>query len=665
MDKRPNQNGQEPDPRQGKPRGVLFIFLMFFGLLLFAAWMLTNGNTGKESWTKFLDNVRSNKVVKITTGTAYVEVETAKGEKHRKYQVDYPGGRYTDSVAAELNAALAINSKEGSYAIVQEGDRVDGPLTGILINILFFVGILFLFYFLFLRRMGGGGGVMSFGKSRAHLIAKGKTGKTFKDVAGVEECKEEVQELVEFLKNPSKFQRLGGRIPRGVLMVGPPGTGKTLLAKAIAGEADVPFYSISGSDFVEMFVGVGASRVRDLFLQAKENSPCIIFIDEIDAVARRRGGGMSSGGHDEREQTLNAILVEMDGFESNDKVIVMAATNRVDVLDPALTRPGRFDRHVMVDPPDINGREEILEVHSGKVKLSSDVDLSIIARGTPGFSGADLESLINEAALHAARLNKDFVDIGDLEYARDRVAFGREKKGRSRAISPEDKRDTAYHEAGHTVIQYLLDECDDLHKVSIIPRGRALGATMSLPSKDVYSYGRKRITGDMCVLFGGRIAEEMFCGDVSTGASNDIERATMLARNMVYEWGLSEKMGPIKYTEEHAGLGGAEKVVTVSEQTHQQLDEEVRSIIDAAYERAQKILEENRDAVQRITDALLEHETLDAEQVKILMDGGSLPARVSKTGRHDRVEEEDKAESSSVLNNPRPDQDPPLEPSLA
>ena len=662
MDNRQNQQGQEP--RQGKPRGVLFIFIMFFGLLLFAAWMLTDGSGNKVTWTKFLDNVRVGKVVKIKNGTTYIDVEAIKGENQRKYQVDYPGGRYNDSIAADLNEAIAVAAKQYSMQVVVDGDRVDGPLTSMLMNLLFFVALLVIFYFLFLRRMGGGGGVMSFGKSKAHLIGKGKTGKTFKDVAGVDECKEEVQELVEFLKNPSKFQRLGGRIPRGVLMVGPPGTGKTLLAKAIAGEADAPFYTISGSDFVEMFVGVGASRVRDLFQQAKENSPCIIFIDEIDAVARRRGGGMSTGGHDEREQTLNAILVEMDGFESNDKVIVIAATNRVDVLDPALTRPGRFDRHVNVDPPDINGREEILAVHSSKVKLSGDADLSIIARGTPGFSGADLESLINEAALHAARHNKDFVDLGDLEYARDRVAFGREKKGRSKAMSVEDKRDTAFHEAGHTVIQYLLPECDDLHKVSIIPRGRALGATMSLPSKDMFSYTRKRILGDMCVLFGGRIAEEMFCGDVSTGASNDIERATALARNMVYEWGLSDTMGPIKYTEEHPGLGGAEKHVTVSEETHQKLDNEVRSIIDSAYARAQDILKENAEAVQRITDALLEHESLDAKEVKVLMDGGNLPPRVSKTGRHEKKDPEGGAAATPAVD-PKPDQDPPLQPSLA
>ncbi|NRA39468.1 MAG: ATP-dependent zinc metalloprotease FtsH, partial [Planctomycetes bacterium] len=465
-------------------------------------------------------------------------------------------------------------------------------------------------------------------------------------------------------KNPGKFQRLGGRIPCGVLMVGPPGTGKTLLAKAIAGEADVPFYTISGSDFVEMFVGVGASRVRDLFQQAKENSPCIIFIDEIDAVARRRGGGTSGGGHDEREQTLNAILVEMDGFESNDKVIVIAATNRVDVLDPALIRPGRFDRHVHVDPPDINGREEILSVHAGKIKLSADADLSILARGTPGFTGADLENIMNEAALHAARFNKDFVDMGDLEFARDRVAFGSEKTGRSKAIPVEDKRDTAYHEAGHTVIQYLLDECDDLHKVSIIPRGRALGATMSLPSKDIYSYTRKRILGDMCVLYGGRIAEQKFCDDISTGASNDIERATSLARNMVYEWGMSEKMGPLKYTEEHAGFGGSEKVVSVSGHMREQLDDEVRAFVDAQYERAQVIIEDNREKIEVLTAALLEHETLDAPQVKIIMEGGELPPRVSKTERKVKNEEESSL-SDSAVSGPHPDEEPPLKPSLA
>ncbi|MFM2089880.1 MAG: ATP-dependent zinc metalloprotease FtsH, partial [Planctomycetota bacterium] len=472
-----------------------------------------------------------------------------------------------------------------------------------------------------------------FGKSRAQLITKGKTGKTFKDVAGIDEAKEEVEELVAFLKHPKKFQKLGGRIPRGVLLVGPPGTGKTLLAKAIAGEADVPFYSISGSDFVEMFVGVGASRVRDLFAQAKDNAPCIIFIDEIDAVGRKRGQGFSSGGHDEREQTLNAILVEMDGFASTDKVIVIAATNRVDVLDPALLRPGRFDRHIFVSLPDIAGREQILNVHADKVKLGPAVDLGMIARGTPGFSGADLESLINEAALHAARSDQDHITQRDLEYARDRVAFGREKKSGSRAMPERERVITAWHEAGHALLQVQIEGADDLHKVTIIPRGRALGATMHLPNEDRHTHARSKLLGDMAILFGGRIAEELFCGDITTGASNDIERATQLARGMVYEWGMSDRMGPVKYTEERETALGDERSLPVSAETKRELDEEVRRIIDEQYDRAKKVIEANRGAMERIAKALLEWETLDAAQVKALIAGHELQPRKVQTVR--------------------------------
>ncbi|MBA3684689.1 MAG: ATP-dependent zinc metalloprotease FtsH [Planctomycetes bacterium] len=566
-----------------------------------------------------------------------VELKREVAGKPEEYEVYYPGGRMVDGDRNEIRdlinkereeAALTNRTGGNGGPTIQElGERPRSPFMAIWPNLLFFALFIAALYFFVFRRMGQGGGVLSFGKSRAVLVTKGKTARTFKDVAGIDEAKEEVEELVAFLRNPKKFQKLGGRIPKGVMLVGPPGTGKTLLAKAIAGEADVPFYSISGSDFVEMFVGVGASRVRDLFNQAKENSPCIIFIDEIDAVGRRRGSGMSSGGHDEREQTLNAILVEMDGFTSHDKVIVIAATNRVDVLDPALLRPGRFDRHIYVDLPDIAGREQILQVHAQKVKLDPTAELQLIARGTPGFSGADLESLINEAALNAARYEQEMVMQKDLDYARDRVAFGREKKTGSRAMPEDERKVTAYHEAGHTILQVLMEDADDLHKVTIIPRGRALGATMHLPNQDRHTHSRKKIISDIAVLFGGRIAEEMFCGDITTGASNDIQRSTQLARGMVYEWGMSDKMGPIKYTEEHDGVMGQESVITASAETRRQLDEEVRSIIDAQYARALEVVERNKDAVERIARALLEHETLDANQVKLLIAGGELPPR--------------------------------------
>ena len=626
-----------PVPPQ-KPRGLLLIMMSLLAMLVLALMMYNHLVPREPSWSQFLDKVASGEVIEIDEGLEYAQVREGKGSNNASYRVLYPGGRLSD---ADKKSLQDLIDQRKEQAKLDEASGKINPATPININgipqpgwvsnvlpQLVLLGVFVAaFYFLVLRRMGQGGGVLSFGKSRAQLITKGKTGKTFKDVAGIDEAKEEVEELVAFLKNPKKFQKLGGRIPRGVLLVGPPGTGKTLLAKAIAGEADVPFYSISGSDFVEMFVGVGASRVRDLFAQAKDNSPCIIFIDEIDAVGRKRGSGMSSGGHDEREQTLNAILVEMDCFSSTDKVIVIAATNRVDVLDPALRRPGRFDRHIDVNLPDIAGREQILNVHASKVKLASDCDLSIIARGTPGFSGADLESLINEAALNAARTEQDQVHHKDLEYARYRVAFGRERKAGSRAMPEDERRITAYHEAGHSLLQVIVEGGDDLHKVTIIPRGRALGATMHLPNQDRHTHSRRKILGDICVLFGGRIAEELFCGDITTGAANDIDRATHLARGMVYEWGMSDKMGPIKYTEDHDSLMGSESVVVVSATTRRELDEEVRSIIDVQYKRAHLLIEENRDKLERVARALLEHETLDGAQVKMLLDGGELPPR--------------------------------------
>ncbi|WP_445003756.1 ATP-dependent zinc metalloprotease FtsH [Halomonas mongoliensis] len=487
--------------------------------------------------------------------------------------------------------------------------------------------ILAIFMF-FMRQMQGGGagkgGPMSFGKSKAKLLSQDQIKTTFADVAGCDEAKEEVEELVDFLRDPTKFQRLGGTIPRGVLMVGPPGTGKTLLAKSIAGEAKVPFFSISGSDFVEMFVGVGASRVRDMFEQAKKQAPCIIFIDEIDAVGRSRGVGMG-GGNDEREQTLNQLLVEMDGFEANEGIIVIAATNRPDVLDPALLRPGRFDRQVVVPLPDIRGREHILNVHLRKVPLADDVKPSLIARGTPGFSGADLANLVNEAALFAARRNKRLVGMEELELAKDKIMMGAER--RSMVMTEKEKLNTAYHESGHAIIGLVMPEHDPVYKVTIIPRGRALGVTMFLPEQDRYSLSRQQILSQICSLFGGRIAEEMTLGPngVTTGASNDIKRATELAHSMVAKWGLSEEMGPIMYDEDesHQFLGGPGQGggKLKSGETISRLDKEVRKVIDDCYEQARVILEENRDKLDAMAEALMKYETIDADQLKDIMEG--------------------------------------------
>ena len=483
-------------------------------------------------------------------------------------------------------------------------------------------------FMFFMRQMQGGaggkGGPMSFGKSKARLLSEDQVKTTLADVAGCDEAKEEVGELVEFLRDPGKFQRLGGRIPRGVLMVGPPGTGKTLLAKAIAGEAKVPFFTISGSDFVEMFVGVGASRVRDMFEQAKKHAPCIIFIDEIDAVGRHRGAGMG-GGHDEREQTLNQLLVEMDGFEMNDGIIVIAATNRPDVLDPALLRPGRFDRQVVVGLPDIRGREQILKVHMRKVPMGDDVAPAVIARGTPGFSGADLANLVNEASLFAARSGKRVVEMKEFELAKDKIMMGAERK--TMVMSEKEKRNTAYHEAGHAIVGRVVPEHDPVYKVSIIPRGRALGVTMFLPEEDRYSLSKRALISQICSLYGGRIAEEMTLGfdGVTTGASNDIMRASQIARNIVTKWGLSEKLGPLMYAEEEGevflGRGGTGQHASFSGDTAKLIDSEVRSIIDQCYGTAKQILTDNRDKLDAMADALMKYETIDAEQIDDIMAG--------------------------------------------
>ncbi|RJO66083.1 MAG: ATP-dependent metallopeptidase FtsH/Yme1/Tma family protein [Myxococcales bacterium] len=504
---------------------------------------------------------------------------------------------------------------------------------------------LFAIFFFFMRQLQAGGGkAMSFGKSKAKLLSSPEKKITFKDVAGIEEAKEEVQEIIEFLKEPKKFTSLGGRIPKGVLLMGSPGTGKTLLARAIAGEADVPFFSISGSDFVEMFVGVGASRVRDLFEQGKKNAPCIIFIDEIDAVGRHRGAGLG-GGHDEREQTLNQLLVEMDGFESNEGVILVAATNRPDVLDPALLRPGRFDRRVVVPPPDLAGRRGILHVHTRRVPLADEVDLDVIARGTPGFSGADLESLVNEAALQAARRDQKKVMMPDFESAKDKILLGAER--RSMIISDREKGITAYHESGHALVAAMLDDYDPVQKVTIIPRGMALGLTQTLPEEDKYTHSRKYILNTIRYAMGGRAAEELVFNERTTGAGNDIQRATELARRMVCEWGMSDKLGPLAFgkREEHIFLGREiSRQQDYSEEVAREIDKEIRSIVEGCYGDARRILEENRDKLNAMTEALLEYETLDAGEVEHILKGEKIdkakPVKVLKSAEDDRLRRE-------------------------
>ncbi|HEX6547095.1 MAG TPA: ATP-dependent zinc metalloprotease FtsH [Bryobacteraceae bacterium] len=500
---------------------------------------------------------------------------------------------------------------------------------GILFNAIPILILLGLWIFMMRQMQSGGNKALSFGKSRARLHSSQQKKVTFKDVAGVEEAKEELQEIIEFLREPQKFQKLGGRIPKGVLLIGPPGTGKTLLARAIAGEANVPFFSISGSDFVEMFVGVGASRVRDLFEQGKKNAPCIIFIDEIDAVGRHRGAGLG-GGHDEREQTLNQLLVEMDGFESNEGVILVAATNRPDVLDPALLRPGRFDRRVVVDRPDVRGRESILKVHTKKVPLSDDVDMSVIARGTPGFAGADLANLVNEAALLAARQNRKVVTQADFELAKDKVLMGVERK--SLIMNDKEKRTTAYHEAGHAVLAALLEHADPLHKVTIIPRGMALGLTMQLPLDDKLSHDKNYLEAQLAILMAGRIAEEIFLNQLTTGARNDIERATEMARKMVCEWGMSE-LGPLSFGKQDEQIFLGREIAQhrdYSESTAIRIDDQVRKLVEDGYSRARKIIEERSDAMVRVAEALLEREVLDGQEVIDLINGKALPKFESK-----------------------------------
>ena len=559
-------------------------------------------------YSAFLSEVRNDRVSEVTIADLIIYGERNDGSDFRTVRPNVQDPKLMDDL---VNHNVRIVGKE----------REEPSLFSQLLVAAFPILLILAIFIFFMRQMQGGGGgrggPMSFGKSKAKLLTGDQINTTFADVAGVDEAKEDVSELVEFLSDPGKFQRLGGRIPKGVLMVGPPGTGKTLLAKAIAGEAKVPFFSISGSDFVEMFVGVGASRVRDMFEQAKKQSPCIIFIDEIDAVGRHRGGGYG-GGNDEREQTLNQLLVEMDGFEGNEGVIVIAATNRPDVLDKALLRPGRFDRQVYVSLPDIRGREHILKVHSRKVPLHESVVLSVLARGTPGFSGADLANLVNEAALFSARANRRFVTMEEFEKARDKIMMGAERK--SMVMSEKEKINTAYHEAGHAIIGRLVPQHDPVHKVTIIPRGRALGVTQYLPEEDRYSMNRIQLFSQLCSLFGGRIAEEIVGGfdNVTTGASNDIERATQMARNMVTKWGLNQKMGPVLYGEDESQAPGGGNT-HYSQDTSREIDQEVRIILDEAYKKASKLLDENKDILDSMKDALIEYETIDADQVDDLM----------------------------------------------
>jgi len=596
-------------------RQIIFWLLIIAGALLI--YKLVNPgtkNTTNIDLTQLEQKIQQGKLTQLTVKTSEV---VAVDESGKNFVVQLTNEHTKAEILKEARDPDQ-NGKPRVANVQEEGSSgIWWPYLTYLLPFLLIFG----FWIFMLRQMQSGGNkALSFGKSRAKLLSNQQKRVTFKDVAGVEEAKEELQEIIEFLKEPQKFQKLGGRIPKGVLMMGPPGTGKTLLARAIAGEANVPFFSISGSDFVEMFVGVGASRVRDLFEQGKKNAPCIIFIDEIDAVGRHRGAGLG-GGHDEREQTLNQLLVEMDGFESNDGVILIASTNRPDVLDPALLRPGRFDRRVVVSRPDVRGREGILKVHTRKIPLGEDVDITIIARGTPGFTGADLANLVNEAALNAARYNKKVVAMMDFELAKDKVLMGAERK--SMVISNEEKRVTAYHEAGHTLVGLKVPNADPVHKVTIIPRGMALGVTQQLPEGDRHNYTKEYLLGQISILMGGRIAEENFLGNITTGASNDIEKATELARAMVCEYGMSE-LGPLTFGKKEEQIFLGREIAQhrdFSEETAIRIDSEVRKIVTEQYERATKIINENRDTMVRLAEALLEHESLDGVQIRRIVAG--------------------------------------------
>ena len=593
------------------------MFWLTASLVLILFWNVSSRISEQEnelSFTQFMQRVEEDKIADVRiSGTGAGSEITGTGVDGKSFQ----------TFAPEMEGLVATLLERGINVEADDGSRTPWIVT--LLSWLPILLIVGLFFFLIRQMQAPGNRAMSFGRSRAKLTSNQQKKVTFKDVAGVDEPKEELQEIIDFLREPQKFQRLGGRIPKGVLLMGPPGTGKTLLARAISGEASVPFFTISGSDFVEMFVGVGASRVRDLFEQGKKNAPCIVFIDEIDAVGRQRGAGLG-GGHDEREQTLNQLLVEMDGFESNEGVILIASTNRPDVLDPALLRPGRFDRRIVVSLPDIRGREGILKVHSARVPFESDVDLSIIARGTPGFSGADLANLVNEAALSAARHSQKNVRMEDFEQAKDKVLMGAER--RSVIMTPDEKRTTAYHEAGHAVVAALLEKADPLHKVSIIPRGMAMGVTMLLPENDRHTHDRDYVEAMIAVKMGGRLAEEIFLGQVTTGASDDIQKATDLARRMVCEWGMSEVLGPLSFDRAgHEVFLGRDLAARkdYSESTAKAIDAEVHRIVDDAYHRAKELLEKNRDRLAAVAEALLEREVLNSAEVQLVLEGKTLP----------------------------------------
>jgi cell division protease FtsH len=596
---------------------LIWVFMITCLVFLWQVVVKTTGGTQEKniSLTQLLNDADQGKISDVIVSGA--EVTGHYRDDKNLFHTTIPGN-YPDMYKTLRDHGVNITIK----------DQSQNQWLSLLISIAPFALLLGLWFFLLRQMQSGGNKAMSFGKSRARLLSMQQKKITFKDVAGVDEAKEELKEIIEFLREAQKFQRLGGRIPKGVLLVGPPGTGKTLLARAVAGEANVPFFSISGSDFVEMFVGVGASRVRDLFEQGKKNAPCIIFIDEIDAVGRHRGAGLG-GGHDEREQTLNQLLVEMDGFESNDGVILVAATNRPDVLDPALLRPGRFDRRVIVDRPDIRGREEVLKVHSRKVPMAEDVNLNILARGTPGFSGADLANMVNEAALTAARYNRKSVHMYDFEVAKDKVMMGAERK--SMLLTDEEKRVTAYHEAGHTLVSALREHSDPLHKVTIIPRGMALGVTVYLPEEDQHTVTKDYLETRLATLMGGRCAEEIFLKQMTTGAGSDIERSTELARKMVCEFGMS-KLGPMTFGKKEEQIFLGREIAQhrdFSDDTAKQIDAEVRAFVDTAYKSAYTILESNQDIMHRMAAALLERETLDANEIKLIIEGKELPATKS------------------------------------